>query len=81
MEKSRLKYNLIIERTEDPLFYRFFSPELKDFEGGGISVDDCLQKTREKMNTHIQNAADLNIPLPPSPSEARITIKEGEAGA
>ncbi len=42
MEASRLKYNLIIERTEDPLFYRFFSPDLVDFEGGGISVDDCL---------------------------------------
>ncbi len=80
MEKSRLKYNLVIERTEDPLFYRFFSPELPDFEGGGISVDDCLTKARSKMAEHIEKADDLQMILPPPPKDVRISIREGEAG-
>ena len=76
MKKVQLKYNLIIERTDGPLFYRFFSPELQDFEGGGISIDDCLNKATWKMEHHLNTASDLNIVLPPAPEETSIVIRE-----
>ena len=34
-----LRYSLIIEATEDPIFFGFFSPQLKGFTGTGSGVD------------------------------------------
>jgi len=37
-----LKYSLIIEATDDPIFFGFYSPDLEGFTGIGHSVEDCL---------------------------------------
>ena len=37
-----LKYSLIIEATEDPSFFSFYSSDLEGFTGVGSSVEDCL---------------------------------------
>ena len=44
-----LKYSLIIEATEDPNFFGFFSPDLEGFTGIGNSIEDCLYKTKKGM--------------------------------
>ena len=36
------KYSLIIEATEEPDFFGFFSPDLEGFSGVGHSIEDCL---------------------------------------
>ena len=41
-----LKYSLVIEATEDPSFFAFYSPELEGFTGVGHPVEDCLYKAR-----------------------------------
>jgi len=41
-----LKYSLMVEATEDPNFFGFFSPDLKGFSGIGHSVEDCLYQAR-----------------------------------
>ncbi len=66
-----LKYSLVIEATDDPEFFGFFSPDLEGFSGVGNSVEDCLYKAKWGMNDHIEllREHDLSIPSPnPSPT-------------
>lgn len=48
-----LKYSLIIEATEDPDFFGFYSPELEGFSGVGHSVEDCIYKAKWGMIEHL----------------------------
>lgn len=41
-----LKYSLIIEATEDPNYFGFYSPDLEGFTGIGHSIEDCLYKAK-----------------------------------
>jgi predicted RNase H-like HicB family nuclease len=41
-----LKYSLVIEATDDPNFFGFYSPDLEGFTGIGHSVEDCLYKAK-----------------------------------
>jgi predicted RNase H-like HicB family nuclease len=67
-----LKYSLVVEATEDPSFFGFFSPSLEGFSGIGHSVEDCLYKARFGMEEHvaIMREQGLEVPAP----EARPTI-------
>ena len=38
----QLPYALVIEATDDPDFFGFYSPDLEGFTGIGHSVEDCL---------------------------------------
>ena len=49
-----LPYSLVIEATEDPTFFGFFSPDLEGFTGVGHSVEDCLDQARWGMNEHVE---------------------------
>ncbi len=48
-----LPYSLIIEATEDPIIFGFFSEELSGFTGVGHSIEDCLYKARWGMQDHV----------------------------
>ena len=39
-----LPYSLVIEATEEPDYFGFYSPDLEGFSGIGHSVEDCLYK-------------------------------------
>jgi hypothetical protein len=39
-----LKYSLVIEATNDPTFFGFYSPDLEGFTGIGHSIEDCVIK-------------------------------------
>ena len=41
-----LTYSLVIEATEEPDYFGFYSPELEGFSGIGHSVEDCLYKAK-----------------------------------
>ena len=41
-----LEYSLIIEATDDPNFFGFYSEELEGFTGVGHSIEDCVYKVR-----------------------------------
>jgi hypothetical protein len=45
-------YSLIIEATDDPNFFGFYSPDLEGFTGIGNSVEDCLYKARWGMEEY-----------------------------
>jgi hypothetical protein len=37
-----LLYSLVIEATEEPDYFGFYSPDLEGFTGIGHSIEDCL---------------------------------------
>ncbi len=73
-----LEYSLVIEATEDPSFFGFFSPELEGFSGTGSSVEDCLYKATHGMKEHLALLEEKNLPHPPKNPNPKITIQNEE---
>jgi len=44
-----IDYTLIIETTDEPDFFSFFSPDLEGFTGVGHSIEDCIYSARHGM--------------------------------
>jgi len=66
-----LRYSLVIEATEDPNFYGFYSPDLEGFTGVGHSIEDCLYKPKWGMEEYVAllKEKDLSVPKAnPSPT-------------
>ncbi len=70
-----LKYSLIIEATEDPEFFAFYSPELEGFTGVGNSVEDCLYKARWGMLEHINLLKEKGLPIPQENKNPTVLIQ------
>ena len=70
-----LEYSLVIEATEDPEYFGFYSPELEGFTGIGHSIEDCLYNAKWGMKEHIQLLKDQGLPIPPGNPCPRITIE------
>ena len=47
-----LEYSLIIEATEEPDYFGFYSPDLEGFTGIGHSVEDCIYKAKWGIKEH-----------------------------
>ena len=45
----KLPYSLVIEATEEPDYFGFYSPDLEGFLGIGHSVEDCFFKAKWGM--------------------------------
>ena len=69
-----LRNSLVIEATEDPCYFGFYSEELEGFSGIGNSVEDCLYKAKWGMLEHIEVLKELGLPLPPINPHPRIVI-------
>lgn len=70
-----LGYSLIIEATEEPDFFGFFSPDLPDFSGIGHSIEDCLYKTKWGMLEHVNLLKEQGLPVPPRNPNPKIIIQ------
>ncbi|MDT4895497.1 MAG: hypothetical protein QOH25_574 [Acidobacteriota bacterium] len=70
-----LKYSLVIEATEDPGFFGFYSPELEGFTGVGHSIEDCLYKARWGMEEHIALLREQNLPVPEPNSNPTVIVQ------
>jgi predicted RNase H-like HicB family nuclease len=70
-----LPYSLVIEATEEPDYFGFYSPDLEGFSGIGHSVEDCLFKAKWGMKEHIQLLKEKGLPAPPKKSDPRIVIQ------
>ena len=73
-----LDYSLVIEATEDPDFFGFYSPDLDGFTGVGHSVEDCLYKARWGMREHVEMLRAGGLPVPPRNPSPRILIQNEE---
>ena len=72
-----LKYSLVIEATEDPNFFGFYSPDLEGFTGVGHSIEDCLYKARWGMEEHLALLDEQKLPIPePNPNPTVVVQNE-----
>ena len=70
-----LPYSLIIEATEDPIIFGFFSEELLGFTGVGHSIEDCLYKARWGMQDHVALLRGQGLPVPPENPDPQVLIR------
>lgn len=73
-----LKYSLVIEATEDPSFFGFYSPDLEGFTGIGHSVEDCLYKAKWGIEEHIALLKEQGLPVPKENPNPQIIIQNQE---
>jgi predicted RNase H-like HicB family nuclease len=73
-----LRYSLIIEATEDPTFFAFYSPDLEGFTGVGNSVEDCLYKAKWGMAEHIALLRERGMAVPRKNPNPTVTIKNAK---
>ena len=69
-----LPYSLIIEATEEPDYFGFYSYTLDGFSGIGHSVEDCLYQARWGMLEHIRLLNELGMPVPQQQERPRVVI-------
>ncbi len=70
-----LKYSLVIEATEDPSFFGFYSPDLEGFTGVGHSIEDCIYKAKWGMAEHVAILREMDLPVPPVNLDPTIVIQ------
>ncbi len=70
-----LPYSLVIEATEEPDFFGFYSLDLEGFSGIGHSVEDCLYKAKWGMKEHINLLIEQKLPVPIKNSDPKIIIQ------
>jgi predicted RNase H-like HicB family nuclease len=74
-----LSYCLVIEATEDPNFFGFYSPDLEGFTGAGNSIEDCLYKARWGMEEHVSLLREQGLPVPSESKDPKVTIQNARA--
>ncbi len=73
-----LKYSLVIEATDDPTFFGFYSPDLEGFTGVGHSIEDCLYKARWGIEEHVTLLKEQGLPVPKENPNPKVTIQNEE---
>jgi predicted RNase H-like HicB family nuclease len=71
-----LVYSLVIEATDEPDFFGFYSSELEGFTGIGHSVQDCLYQAKWGMKEHIDLLMERNLPIPPPNEDPTVLIED-----
>lgn len=70
-----LPYSLIIEATDEPDYFGFYSPDLEGFSGIGHSIEDCIYKAKWGMREHIEILNEQNISAPQINPDPKIIIQ------
>jgi predicted RNase H-like HicB family nuclease len=73
-----LKYSLVIEATDDPNFFGFYSPDLEGFTGIGHSVEDCLYKAKWGQEEHVVLLQQQGLPVPEENPNPKVIIQNQE---
>jgi len=73
-----LKYSLVIEATEDPSIFAFYSPEIEGFTGVGHSVEDCLYKAKWGMEEYVALLKERGLPIPKPNPNPKAMIKNAK---
>src|SRR5947207_11421095 len=69
-----LPYSLVIEATDEPDFFGFYSPDLEGFTGIGHSVEDCLYQAKWGMQEFLQIMAERDMAIPPRNEDPTVLI-------
>jgi predicted RNase H-like HicB family nuclease len=75
MKMIDLHYSLVIEATDEPDFFGFYSPDLDGFTGIGHSVEDCIYQAKWGMIEHTDLLKELGLPIPHKNPNPKIIIQ------
>ena len=70
-----LPYSLMIEATEEPDYFGFYSPDLEGFTGIGHSIEDCLYKAKWGMKEHVALLKEQGLPVPDENPDPKIIVQ------
>ena len=70
-----LPYSHVVEATDDPTFFGFYSPELEGFTGVGHSIEDCLYQARWGMKEHLEVMRERDLTIPAVSPDPTITVR------
>ena len=70
-----LQYSLVIEATEDPTFFGFYSPDLEGFTGVGHSIEDCLYQARWGIQEHVALLKQQGLPIVPANPNPTVVVR------
>jgi predicted RNase H-like HicB family nuclease len=70
-----LNYSLVIEATEEPDFFGFYSPDLEGFTGIGHSIEDCLYQAKLAIIEHVNLLKEKGLPVPSKNPNPKIIIQ------
>jgi len=70
-----LEYSLIIEATNEPDFFGFYSPDLEGFTGIGNSIEDCIYKAKWGIKEFISVLQQEGLPIPHKSKNPTIIIQ------
>ena len=73
-----LPYSLVIEATDEPDFFGFYSPELEGFTGIGHSIEDCLYQAKYGMAEHINLLKEQHLSIPSPNKNPKVIIQNQE---
>jgi predicted RNase H-like HicB family nuclease len=73
-----LRHSLVIEATDDPSFFSFYSTELEGFTGVGTSVEDCLYRAKWGMLEHVSVLEQQGLPIPPPNPNPQVVIQNAD---
>jgi len=76
-----LQYSLVIEATDEPDYFGFYSLELEGFTGIGHSVEDCLYKAKWGMKEHVSLLEEQGLPVPTRNPDPKIIIQNEKKAA
>ncbi len=76
-----LPYSLIVEATEEPDSFGFYSPEIEGFAGIGHSIEDCLYQARWAMKEHAALIASQGLQVRPPNADPKITVQNAKEPA
>jgi predicted RNase H-like HicB family nuclease len=69
-----LPYSLIIEATDKPDYFGFYSPNLEGFTGIGHSIEDCIYQAKWGMKEHVELLTEQGLPVPSPSANPTIMI-------
>ena len=75
---TKLEYSLVIEATEDPTFFCFYSPDLEGFTGVGSSVENCIAQCELAMAEHVSLLREGGLHVPPTNPNPAVTVQSFE---
>ena len=70
-----IPYSVVIEVTEDPLFFGFYSTDLEGFTGIGHSIEDCIYQARWGMREHVDLLREQSLPVPDPSINPVVTLR------
>ena len=73
-----LLFSLVIEATEEPDYFGFYSPDLEGFTGIGHSIEDCVYQAKWGMQEHLALLKQQGLPIPRPKRNPKITIKNAK---